>query len=124
MAKKYTQAELIALMGDGASVSMEKEPQQPVEISQMARLLSEITRIANANEDIAKKQYTNIEKLLDRLTKIMLKDKIDMTPIATILAEIQLNTTHVRQGFVFHVNRDQRNLIKTVEAVPTDRIIN
>ena len=122
--KPITPEELFALANGGARIDVEKDPKEPVVITEMDSLIQYVRRIAKANEALVQKQNVHIEEVLDRLVGEMKKDKMDMTPLVSLLADIRLNTRTDKQGYTFNIQRDGRGRMDSVDVTPKNETVN
>ena len=122
--KPITPKELIALANGGASITTQADPKEPVVITEMDSLISHVKRIAEANEALVQKQNTHIEEVLTQLVSEMNKDKMDIAPLTSLLADIRINTRTDKQGYTFNIQRDHRGRMDSVDVTPKDQTVN
>ena len=127
MGKEITAEEILELIAEGASLSVEKDKEiapGPIEVSDMGNLVTYVKKIAHDNVVLAEEKINHIETLLEKLIEATSKNKLDMTPISLVLKELIASTRQEKQPYIFHIERDGRGLLKTVEAVPKEQIVN
>lgn len=118
--------ELLALAKDGARIETER---RPMVIDQLGELIDRLDAIAKANEeraaaDLARSQtqlevLATLQALIRRQAGVNRSPPPDLTPLKTVLTEIQEQTAHKPvQGYEFDVKRSGQGYIDKIVATP------
>jgi len=126
MADIITPEELAELVESGAIVTEQKDP---TKISGWESLVAQLTRIAEANEQLLKKQDEQIKGTLEKIADVLKRKNVDTTPLISLLGDIKNNTeqrpdnTDLR--FVM-VRKSSDKLLDYVDVIrkPESKIIN
>lgn len=121
MADLISDEELMELSALGAVIEHEAEEKGPVEIDGFKELIAQISRVAKSNEVIAAKQSEKLTDVLEKLVTACGQQKINMNPIINMvreLKELAKPKDIERPAYEFIIQRDNRGLMKSVEAVP------
>lgn len=122
MGNIISEAELMELSADGAKITFEEEESGPVEIDGFKELIAQISRVAKSNEVIAAKQSEQITMVLEKLVTACGQQKINFNPIINMVRELKelAKPKEVeRPSYEFNIQRDNRGLMTSVEAIPT-----
>ena len=123
MDKMISSEELLEITNAGGKFRIEKKEVEkgPVEIEGFKDIIAQLARIAKSNEDIAAKQSEKLTQVPENLVKASGQQKVNMNPIINMVRELKelAKPKEVeRPAYEFIIQRDNRGLMKSVEAVP------
>lgn len=119
--------ELMELVALGADIEHEEDEKGPVEVEGFKELIAQMSRLAKSNEVIAAKQSEQLTEVLEKLVTACGQQKINMNPIINMVRELkELAKPQVieRPAYEFNIQRDNRGLMKSVEAIPMNARLN
>ena len=125
MHKMISEEELLEIANDGGSVSKEAKERGPVELSGLSDLITQLSRIATANEKVASKQSERLTDVLEKLTLACGQQKINLNPIINMVRELKemAKPKEIEHpSYEFEIVRDNRGLMKSVKATPTQGV--
>lgn len=124
MPRTISQEELDELISLGAEIEHEEEERGPIELKGLNELVQQLSKIAKANEAIAAKQSERLTDVLEKLTVACGQQKINLNPIINMVRELKELATPrevERPSYEFNIQRDNRGLMQSVQAIPTSK---
>ncbi len=123
MAKVLTAKEIERLRKKGAKVEYEKDP--PVEVSGLAELIAQLSKIASATEMSAEKQREELKETLEKLVLVLEnREKTDLTPLTQLLGRIAINTQPDKKSepctYEHKIQRNSRGDMVGITSIPKE----
>lgn len=121
MHELISEDELFQIVKDGGTFEPEEKERGPIQLEGLSEIVSQLARIAKANEEVAAKQSERLTDALERIATACGKQKINLNPIINIareLKELARPTESAKQAYTFTIERDNRGLMQTIKAIP------
>lgn len=120
MPKPIDMEELLELVSSGAKISTEHKPVDDKKwdsfIGELSRTNALMAAMVEINESKDKERFEEIKDTLEKLVVVLGKKDIDMTPIFSLIKQLQCKKA---QAYEFNIERDNRG-IKKIIAHPID----
>jgi hypothetical protein len=121
-----SQEELLETINNGGTFTADEEEEDrgPIELKGLNELVQQLSKIAKANEAIAAKQSESIIEVLEKLTVACGQQKINLNPIINMVRELKelAKPKEIEHAsYEFNIQRDNRGLMQSVQAIPTSK---
>ena len=103
------------LIAEGATI---KDDSQGRAGEKFDQIVGQLQAIAETNQAIVAEHNSKMNTLIDKLTDAVKNSNVDHEPLYNIIRELKLMQNAERPSYQFKVNRNNRGLIDTVEAIP------